>query len=426
MLPTKVTRTFALAGFVPAGKLSNLISRICLRAATLALAVAGVLAPAVVATRPAEAAAFKILYTFTGGADGNDPQFVRLLADKSGNLYGTAVQGGNQPGTAGSGVVFKLDPAGTLTVLYTFTGGADGANPQSGLILDAAGNLYGTTSFGGIQPGNLGDGVVFKLDPAGNETVLLTFNYANGANPYSPVIMNSAGNLFGTTYNGGTYAHGTVFELDTSGTEKLLNALDTRVEGLNPYNGLTGDTAGNLYGTAENGGDLNGCNGKGCGVVFQVDTKGNETVPYPFTGGADGANPRAPVIRDAAGNLYGTTWAGGATGNGTVFKVDTAGRESVLYSFKGGQDGANPWAGLTMDAAGNLYGTANHAGGACFCGTVFQLDTAGTYTVLHTFDGSDGQYPEAPVILLKGALYGITSSGGPDSGAGTIFKITLP
>ena len=450
MIQTKVTRKLALAGFGPASKLSHsyrgllpmlalcittaagrcryrdLISRMCLQAATLALAVAGVLMPAVVATRTAEGQTFKILYTFTGSVDGNDPQAVRLIADKSGDLYGTAVQGG----ASGNGVVFKLDQTGNETVLYSFTGGTDGASPFAGLVKDASGNLYGTTAFGGLHPGSQGFGVVFKLDPAGNETVLHTFNYADGANPYDPVILDAAGNLYGTTFSGGYYGDGTVFKLDTAGNETVLHSFSGHTDGANPYSGLIGDSAGNLYGTTEYGGDLSGCSRKGCGVVFKLSPAGKGTVLYVFTGGSDGANPRAPVIRDAAGNLYGTTWAGGLLpeNNGTVFKLDTAGSETVLYTFPGGAalEGVNPWAGLTMDSAGNLYGTTNHAGGACFCGTVFELDTAGKYTVLHTFDGSDGQYPEAPVILLKGALYGITSSGGPNSGAGTIFKVTVP
>jgi len=424
MIPTKVARTLAPAGFIPTGKLSNSYRR---RAAKLAMALAGMLVSGTYLAPSAQAHTFKILYTFTGGADGNGPGWARLIADKAGNLYGTTQNGGVQ----GFGVVFKLDPAGNETVLYTFTGGADGAYPEGGLVMDAAGNLYGTAENGGLHPGSQGFGVVFKLDPAGNQTVLHTFNYVDGANPYDPVILDAAGNLYGTTFSGGYYGAGTVFKLDTAGTEKVLHSFSGHVDGANPYSGLIRDSAGNFYGTTEYGGDLGGCSRTGCGVVFKVGPGGKETVLYVFTGGSDGANPRAPLIRDAAGNLYGTTWAGGLLpeNNGTVFKLDTAGQETVLYTFPGGPNpssGVNPWAGLTMDTAGNLYGTTNHAGGACFCGTVFQLATAGTYTVLHTFDGSDGQYSEAPVILLKGALYGITSSGGPNSGAGTIFKITLP
>ncbi len=393
---------------------------------TRTLAVAGTLAAAMLAAQPAQAQSFKLLYTFSGGADGAYPQDAGLIADGSGNLYGATAYGGNQEGFSGSGVIFKLDRAGNETVLYTFTGGADGAQPQSGLVMDTAGNLYGTTVYGGIQPGAFGSGVVFELDPVGSETVLLTFNYIDGANPYAPLLRDAAGNLYGATFSGGHFGDGVVFELGTAGSETVRYAFSGPVNGANPVGGLIRDSAGNLYGTTEYGGDLNGCSGKGCGVVFKLAPGGQETVLHLFTGGADGANPYARLIRDAAGNLYGTTYYGGAYGNGTVFKLDLAGQETVLHSFTGETDGANPPAGVIHDAAGNLYGTTQHDGGACGCGTVFKLDPAGSLTVLHTFNGSDGQYPGAPLLLLKGALYGTASGGGPGAGTGTVFNITLP
>jgi len=429
MIAPKVTRTFALAGFVPAGKLSNLISRICLRAATLAMALAGMLAPALLPAPSAHAQGFKLLYTFSGGADGAYPQEVALIADQSGNLYGTTEGGG----ASNAGVVFKLDPSGQETVLYSFTGGADGGNPFAGVISDSAGNLYGTTLYGGVQPGNFG--VVFKLDPAGSETVLYAFNYIDGANPLAGLVQDAAGNLYGSTYYGGTHGDGTVFELGTTGTEKVLYAFGGAVHGANPSGALVRDSAGNLYGTTFDGGDLNGCSGNinflpgspGCGVVFKLSSAGHEMVSYLFTGGTDGGNPYANVIRDAAGNLYGTTQFGGAFNYGTVFKLNPAGTETVLYTFTGGTDGARPFDGVVQDAAGNLYGTTNaRGGGRCACGTVYKLDPAGQFTVVHTFDGDDGQYPEAPLLLHEGALYGITSGGGPGGGTGTVFQITLP
>jgi uncharacterized repeat protein (TIGR03803 family) len=145
---------------------------------------------------------------------------------------------------------------------------------------------------------------------------------------------------------------------------------------------------------------------------------------YLFGAYPDGSDPRAPLIQDSAGNLYGTTFYGGLYGAGTVFKLDRTGHETVLYNFQGSNDGANPWSGLVEDAEGNLYGTTNHAGGGCYCGTVYKLDAQNNFSVLHTFTGSDGQYPEAPLLFYNGALYGVTSSGG-SPGTGTIFKITL-
>ena len=365
MIRTRVSRTLALAGLVPAGKLSHAycgaqtVLALCpasmhLRVATLLMAVTGMLLPGMLLAPSAEAHTFKIIYTFTGGADGNDPAAVRLIADKSDNLYGTAVQGG----AFGNGVVFKLDSAGNETVLYSFTGGTDGASPFAGVVMDAAGNLYGTTAFGGLHPGSQGFGVVFKLDPAGNQTVLHTFNYVDGANPYDPVTLDAAGNPYGTTFSGGYYGAGTVFKLDTAGNETVLHSFSGHTDGANPYSGLIRDSAGYFYGTTEYGGDLNACSRKGCGVVFKLGPGGQETVLYVFTGGTDGANPRAPLIRDAAGDLYGTTWAGGLLpeNNGTVFKLDTAGQETVLYTFPGGAalEGVNPWAGWSRTRRGTF------------------------------------------------------------------------
>jgi uncharacterized repeat protein (TIGR03803 family) len=293
-------------------------------------------------------------------------------------VYGTAFQGG--VGTClggGCGVVFKLDPAGNETVLYSFTGGADGANPGAGLIRNAAGNLYGTTTYGGDLNCNqqIGCGVVFKLDSAGNETVLHTFTGADGQQP----------------------------------------------------GGLIADAAGNLYGAA--GG------GSGCGVVFKLDPSGDETTLHSFTCGADGAFPSSALIRDAAGNLYGTTGSGGLYDAGTIFKLDPSGNESVLYSFTGGADGAIPSASLIRDPAGNLFGTTA-GGGRYSWGVVFALGPNGTERVLHAFTGGvDGGGPIAsPLLPFKGAIYGTATSAGDDNvtncnpgdtGCGVVFKLTL-
>jgi uncharacterized repeat protein (TIGR03803 family) len=410
-----------------------------------ALAAAIALLGAILASRAAQAQTYTVLYTFTGGADGGYPQGAGVIADTAGNLYGTAGAGGDlscqphPPRTGpGCGVVFKLDPAGNETVLHTFTGEPDGAAPFSGLIRDAEGNLYGTTPDGGDGPE--GYGIVFELDPSGNERVLHTFNYFDGANPSAGLVSDRQGNLYGTTFNGGDGGYGTVFMLDRLGNHRVLLCFRHLKDGVNPSQALIRDKAGNLYGTADYGGDLN-CSfslstpdfgfDPGCGVIFKLGPTGKETPLYAFSGEPDGANPRAPLIQDAAGNFYGTTFGGGLYDNGTVFKLDPTGHETVLYNFTGGADGANPWASLVRDAAGNLYGTANHAGGSCYCGTVFKLDPKGNYTVLHAFTtGADGQYPGAPLLLYKGTLYGTTSGGGTlsdgSSGTGTIFKITLP
>jgi len=353
-----------------------------------------------------------VLYSFTGGADGANP-YAGVIRDSAGNLYGTTYNGG----AAGAGVVYEVDTTGHQTVLYSFTGSADGANPYAGVIRDSAGNLYGTTYGGGAG----GAGVVYKVDTTGHETVLHSFTgHTDGGSPYAGVIRDSAGNLYGTTYGGGpspAFA-GVVYKVDTTGHETVLYSFTGGAgDGAHPEAGVIRDSAGNLYGTAYKGGAA------GAGVVYQVDTTGQETVLYSFKGGArDGANPTAGVVRDSAGNLYGTTENSGVTGAGVVYKVDTTGHETVLYSFTGGADGKYPTAGVVRDSAGNLYGTTNN-GGPTNAGIVYQVDTTGQETVLHSFTGADGAYPSAGVIHdSAGNLYGTTNNGGP-AYAGVVYQV---
>jgi len=208
--------------------------------------------------------------------------------------------------------VFELDATGHETVLYSFPGAGDGRHPYSGVIRDAAGSLYGTTGGGGTA----GLGVVYKLDTAGHETVLYNFTGgADGSNPSGGVIRDSAGNLYGTTASGGTANWGVVYKLDPSGHETVLHSFTGGADGGRPLAGVTRDSAGNLYGTTGAGGTT------GSGVVYELDAAGQETVLYSFTG-YDGRNPYAGVIRDSAGNLYGTTCYGGKRGGGVVFKIE--------------------------------------------------------------------------------------------------------
>jgi uncharacterized repeat protein (TIGR03803 family) len=354
-----------------------------------------------------------VLYSFTGGNDGGYPS-VGVTRDSAGNLYGTT--GG---GSTGYGVVYKLDPMGNETVLYNFTGGADGGNPIAGVTLDAGGNLYGTANDGGSSVVYGGLGVVFKLDADGNETVLHTFTGKDGAYPSAGVTLDSAGNLYGATGSGGTANLGALFKLDTVGQYTVLFGFPT-TDGANPVAGVIEDSAGNLYGTTTGGGTEN------AGLVFKVSTNGHETVLYTFTGGADGADPQGGLIQDAAGNFYGTTSLGGAAGAGVVFKLDAKGNETVLYSFTGGADGAHPQAGVTMDSAGDLYGTTSD-GGSAGLGVVFKLDPMGHETVLHTFAGEpDGRNPRSGVTFdLAGNLYGTTFQGGVGccDGWGVVYKL---
>jgi uncharacterized repeat protein (TIGR03803 family) len=267
-------------------------------------------------------------------------------------------------------------PASHFTVLYAFNGGADGRFPNNfpsggtGLSRDTHGDLYDTTTFGGDVSGDCapdGCGVVFKLDTAGKETVLHTFAGPDGALPGAAPVRDDEGNLYGTTYAGGV-GFGVVFKLDTAGKETVLYNFSGGEDGQTPLAGVIRDKSGNLYGTTSGGGDLSECNGSGCGVVFKVDVTGKETVLYRFRGGRDGAIPSSGLIRDRLGDLYGTTSLGGISnkcgglGCGVVFKVDPTGNETVLYRFRGGVDGGQPTAGLVLDQNGNLYGTAPSGG----------------------------------------------------------------
>ena len=257
------------------------------------------------------------------------------------------------------------------------------------------------------------------------------------------LTQDSKGNLYGTTLGGGEFCMeyggcGVVFRVDRTGNETVLynfcpNGWGKCTDGAFPQAGLIRDAAGNLYGTTSGGG------AHGVGTVFKLCPTGAETVLYSFAGGADGANPFAGFIRDEAGNLYGTTTGGGPSGQGTVFKVDPAGSETVLYSFTGGTDGGYPEAGLIRDEKGNLYGTTFFGGldspfCSYFCGVVFKVDTTGLETVLYSFTGgADGLNPGAGLMLGKGGdLYGTTAYGGADSdpscatgiGCGVVFKLT--
>ena len=317
-----------------------------------------------------------------------------LLRDNAGKLYGTTTLGSNVHDNCpdGCGLVFKLDPNGNEVVLHRFKGGADGQFPESLLVKDMSGVLYGTTYMGGSSRW----GTVFKLDKAGQETILHSFTGppdggSDGAYPYSGVIQDAPGNIYGVTGYGGTYGDGAAYKLDAKGNESLLYSFGGS-DGVSPTSVLVEDADGNLYGTAAYGGNSE-CGGTGCGVVFELSPQSNgtwtEAVLYTFcsqSNCADGQRPaNGPLVRDETGNLYGTTYFGGTSTNcdgagcGVVFKLDAAGNETVLHSFTGGRDGADPWAGLTVDSAGNLYGTTVFGGDlSCEptyggCGVVFKI-----------------------------------------------------
>jgi uncharacterized repeat protein (TIGR03803 family) len=361
----------------------------------------------------------------------------------------------------------------TLTTLHTFTG-PDGYAPVAGLVKDSEGNYYGTTSHGGV----FGAGTVFKLDTNNMETVLFSFNVASESGVTAPLLMDSVNNLYGAADAAPAY-YGSVFEITSLGVESFLYVFGSEGDGFYPFGGLAFDSRGNLYGTTSYGGGTScGCgtifeltptgkvllhsftgapsdgnyplarlvlNSVGVfvgttlyggsldlGTVFTVDSAGNETVIHNFSG-PDGEGPAAGLIQDDAGNLYGTTLGGGQMNTGTVFKMAPSGgsySNSVLYSFSGGTDGAEPQGGLVMDSRGNLYGTTRW-GGIFNSGTIYQLVKQKDYyveSVLYNFTGgADGGYPTSDLVVdTAGNLYGTTQRGGdPTCRCGTVFKLNL-
>jgi uncharacterized repeat protein (TIGR03803 family) len=333
---------------------------------------AAILPVLVASSWSAQAQTFTVLHTFANTPDGAFP-VAPLIRDTAGTLYGTTFSGGTQT----AGTVYKLDKDDTETVLFSFEstiGQPTGAFPSGNLIMDKQGNLYGTA-----LEGKGGSGVVYKLTPSGKETILHNFEGGIGTTdpkvPESGLLMDNAGNLYGTTFTGGDVSCklqgyigcGVVFKFDPTGKETVLHAFSGKADGAFPLGGgasLVTDAAGNLYGAAGYAGAFGGqCGIYGCGIVFKIDTNGKFTVLHTFSkDGLEGESPNGALAIDPAGNLYGTTQTGGAAGNyGTIFEVSSTGKFTVLHSLNGGTDGATPFAGLIRDSAGNLYGTAYQA-----------------------------------------------------------------
>ena len=414
------------------------------------------------ATPPsAQAQTLTVLHSFACCSQGYIP-FSGLTIDRPGNLYGTTGHGGlSEGGGYCCGTVFKLTHKGSgwvFSPLYSFdeAGGPmqDGVSPMARVIFGPDGSLYGTTLYGGSRDycGNgQGCGTAFKLSPpptacktalcGWNETILYRFTgESDGGEPgYGDLAFDQAGNIYGTTITGGVGncnnpagTCGLVYKLTPSSggwTESVLYTFTGGSNGGNPYASVVFGPDGNLYGTTTVGGS--GCNGYGCGTVFQLKPSGSgwtENVLYAFQGGSDGANPYGGLIFDPSGNLYGTTVSGGSGGGGTVFMLTFNGgwTFSLVYSFTGAGNSPGPFDSLIRDPAGNLYGTT--AGdGAYGYGSVFQLTPSGsgwTETDLYAFTCDEGCYPHGGVVLdANGSLYGTTELGGPGNG-GIVFELT--
>lgn len=392
---------------------------------------------------PLHAQSLTVLHNFTGGADGGQPT-AGLTFDAAGNLYGTTSLGGVAGACEGNGcgVIFKLtrkNSAWTLNPLYVFTGGSDGAWPFGRVLIGPDGSVYGTAILGGNDPFPDGTGVVFNLRPPSHissrvlmpwdETVIYTFGLAPDGNyPSGDLIFDAAGNVYGTTQSGGyecedTVYCGVVYELTHSGgvwTESILYAFENGNVAF-PYSGVVFDQVGNLYGTTTDN----------SGAVFQLTRSGSSWALhdiYNFGAQGDASLSIGGLVFDALGNLYGGTESGGADGAGAVYELMPLGGswvESVIYSLPG--NGYGPQSTLAKDAAGNLYGTSC-TDGSHNSGTVFKLtpsDGVWTPTTLYEFTGgSDGYCPSGTLIVDgSGNIYGTTVQGGAN-GEGTIWEIT--
>jgi uncharacterized repeat protein (TIGR03803 family) len=388
-----------------------------------------------VAAPMAHAQTFSVVHNFTGGNGGAVPFNGFTVGENGGGnahitaplpgsatFYGTASSGG----ASNYGIVFSMNTSGEESVLHNFSGGTDGATPYGNLAIDKSGNLYGTTTAGGAS----GLGTVFEVSGS-TETVLYSFNGGtDGADPIAGLIQDATGNLYGTTSQGGVNGNGTVFELAApkakggSWTESVLYSFGAGSDGSDPFGGLSFDSAGNLYGTTSAGGAY------GFGTVFQLVAGANwtENILYNFQDANDGAVPYAGLISDKAGNFYGAATEGGANGGGTVFELTPSKGSwtfNVLYSEPGwGISGT--FRNVVLDASGNLYATT-HCDGAYNAGTVYELTPSGgtwTYNLLYTFTGgTDGLYSVSNLVMNQGKLYGTTLYGGA-SGNGVVYEVT--
>jgi uncharacterized repeat protein (TIGR03803 family) len=359
---------------------------------------------------PAQSFTTLVNFDKTNGAT---PVYMSPVQGTNGNLYGTASNGGAHK----DGTVFEVTPGGTLATLYSFcsnSGCTDGSFPYAGLVLAKNGNFYGTT----YEGGKYNSGTVFEITPGGTLTTLHSFNVTDGAAPRAGLVQASNGNFYGTTAEGGAHGDGTAFEINPAGKLTTLLSFDG-TDGDSPYAGLVQAINGNLYGTTYVG----GAHGKG--TVFEMTPTGKLTTLYSFCSQSDctdGSYPYAGLIQASNGNLYGTT-SSAHNLEGTVFKITPGGTLTVLHSFTG-TDGARPDTGLVLATNGNFYGTT-YEGGAYGYGTVFEITAGGALTVLHSFNGFDGTQPDTSLVQgTNGNFYGTTVAGGTHD-YGTAFSLAV-
>lgn len=372
---------------------------------------------------PLQAQTFTLLHSFSG-TDGSYP-YAGLVQSTGGSLFGTTSSGG----TSSGGTVFKMSTSGTLTTIYSFcalSSCADGTDPRDPLIQALNGSLYGTTFGGGPYSS---PGTIFKITSSGTLTTLYTFcalsSCTDGETPYGGLVQALNGSLYGTTYAGGAHFNGTIFDIKTSGgaLTTLYNfcTLSGCADGIGPQAALVQGTDNSFYGTTYDGGAFSYY-----GTIFKITNAGVYTTLHSFNG-TDGDEPIGGLVQAKDGNFYGTTQTDGANGYGTVFKMTSGGTLTTIYNFcmmLFCADGSTPVAGLIQGTDGNLYGTT-FTGGAYGEGTVFSITTGGTLTTLHSFDGTDGNQPWAALVQdTNGTFYGTTYSGGASS-LGTVFSLSV-
>jgi uncharacterized repeat protein (TIGR03803 family) len=358
---------------------------------------------------------FSLVYAFSAldingfNSDGASPQ-AALVQGSDGNFYGTTSDGGS----AGAGTVFKyVVSQSTLSPLYSFTGGDDGAGPVAALVQGTNGNYYGTASGGGSNS----FGALFEITSGGAFTRLYSFaNGADGGDPVAPLALGSDGNFYGTS-DGPQNGFGTIFKMTAKGAVQPLYSFTGGNDGAYPLAGLVQAADGSFFGTTADAGV------DGLGAVFRITTSGAFSSVMSFLGGGDGSDPIAPLVQASDGNFYGTTLSGGSNSFGALFKITRTGVFTPLYSFANGQDGANPAGGLVQGTDGKLYG-ASSTGGANGVGVLFKITTNGAFTVLHSLTNLvEGNRPWGLVLGTNGNFYGITYEGGPDS-VGEVFQMT--
>jgi uncharacterized repeat protein (TIGR03803 family) len=374
---------------------------------------------ALTTTLPALAQTESVLYNFcarTKCVDGAYPEG-SLAMDSNGNLYGATQEGG----VSGYGTVFRLTPAGEKTVLHAFAGGIDGDYPSGGVVMDRSGNLYGVTNLGGAY-----EGTVYEVTRTGAKTTLYNFGTVSGdgESPVGGVILDSQGNLYGATMNGGAYGSGMIYKISSGGNETILHSFGgpygNSVDGYLPQAGVILDKSGNIYGTTGYGGDNDE------GVVFEFSASGVYTILYEMAPNGGPALPYASLLLGPKGVLYGTTFAGGADDLGTVFSLTPSGSGSwtvdTLYSFST-TVGDKPLSGV-LARNGMLYGTTSAKGESGF-GSVFELDGSGILRTLTNFSGTGtGSEPAGNLLMdSDGNLYGVGFEGGT-FGGGVVYKIT--